>query len=118
MAISSATIFKVYKLGPLIGERTWGGVRGIRGEIPLDRWRLYHASGIFALWSGQQVADRESRRRADIEIDNRPDLVRDGHDPQLEKAIELVMKEIQEHPMNCRRGPRIFRHTRKDRASG
>jgi len=25
--------------------------------------------------------------------------VRDGHDPQLEKAIELVMKEIQEHPM-------------------
>jgi tricorn protease len=27
--------FKVYKLGPLIGERTWGGVRGIRGEIPL-----------------------------------------------------------------------------------
>ena len=27
--------FKQYKLGPLIGERTWGGVRGIRGEIPL-----------------------------------------------------------------------------------
>jgi tricorn protease len=34
----------------------------------------------------------------DIEVDNRPDLVRQGHDPQLEKAIELVMKEIQEHP--------------------
>src|SRR6201982_2104328 len=28
-------MFKVYKLGPLIGERTWGGVRGIRGNIPL-----------------------------------------------------------------------------------
>jgi len=27
--------FKVYKLGPLIGERTWGGVRGIRGMMPL-----------------------------------------------------------------------------------
>src|SRR6266567_4990114 len=27
--------FKYYKLGPLIGERTWGGVRGIRGEFPL-----------------------------------------------------------------------------------
>src|SRR5256712_3611481 len=27
--------FKQYKLGPLIGERTWGGVRGIRGNIPL-----------------------------------------------------------------------------------
>ncbi|HJT70476.1 MAG TPA: PDZ domain-containing protein, partial [Terriglobales bacterium] len=27
--------FKFYKLGPLIGERTWGGVRGIRGQFPL-----------------------------------------------------------------------------------
>ena len=27
--------FKQYKLGPLIGERTWGGVRGIRGQMPL-----------------------------------------------------------------------------------
>ncbi len=36
--------FKYYKLGPLIGERTWGGVRGIRGQIPLARRRLYHSS--------------------------------------------------------------------------
>ena len=28
-------MFKHYKLGPLIGERTWGGVRGIRGQMPL-----------------------------------------------------------------------------------
>ena len=34
----------------------------------------------------------------DIEIDNRPDLVMKGQDPQLEKAIDLVMKEIQAHP--------------------
>ncbi len=27
--------FKQYKLGPVVGERTWGGVRGIRGYIPL-----------------------------------------------------------------------------------
>ena len=27
--------FKKYKLGPLIGMRTWGGVRGIRGFEPL-----------------------------------------------------------------------------------
>jgi tricorn protease len=33
----------------------------------------------------------------DVEVDNRPDLVMQGRDPQLEKAIELVMKEIQEH---------------------
>jgi tricorn protease len=34
----------------------------------------------------------------DVEVDNRPDLVVQGHDPQLEKAIEMVMKEIPEHP--------------------
>jgi tricorn protease len=34
----------------------------------------------------------------DIVIDNRPDLVVKGEDPQLTKAIQVVMKEIQEHP--------------------
>jgi tricorn protease len=34
----------------------------------------------------------------DIVVDNRPDQVMAGHDPQLEKAIEIAMKEIQEHP--------------------
>jgi tricorn protease len=34
----------------------------------------------------------------DIEVDNTPDLVMKGQDPQLEKAIEVVMKAIKEHP--------------------
>jgi len=34
----------------------------------------------------------------DIEVDNTPDLVMKGQDPQLERAIEEVMKEIKEHP--------------------
>jgi tricorn protease len=34
----------------------------------------------------------------DIVIENRPDLVVKGQDPQLEKAIEVVMKEIQANP--------------------
>jgi tricorn protease len=91
--------FKVYKLGPLIGERTWGGVRGIRGEIPLIDGG-YITRPEFSLYGMDSKWLIENRGVApDIEVDNRPDLVRDGHDPQLEKAIELVMKEIQEHPM-------------------
>jgi tricorn protease len=91
--------FKVYKLGPLIGERTWGGVRGIRGEIPLIDGG-YITRPEFSLYGLDSKWLIENRGVApDIEVDNRPDLVRDGHDPQLEKAIELVMKEIQEHPM-------------------
>lgn len=34
----------------------------------------------------------------DIEVDNRPDLVMKGHDPQLIKGLALVMKVIGEHP--------------------
>ncbi len=30
--------FQYYKIGPLIGQRTWGGVVGIRGFIAFHRW--------------------------------------------------------------------------------
>ena len=40
-----------------------------------------------------------------------------GQDPQLEKAIEMVMKEIQEHPKKLPAVPRICRLTRRVQAS-
>jgi tricorn protease len=90
--------FKFYKLGPLVGMRTWGGVRGIRGEIPLmdggyvtrPEFSLY---GLDSKWLIENHGVQP-----DIVVDNTPDQVMAGHDPQLEKTIELVMKEIQEHP--------------------
>jgi tricorn protease len=91
--------FKKYKLGPVVGMRTWGGVRGIRGGIPLMDGG-YITRPEFALYGLDSQWLIENRGVApDIEVDNRPDLVMKGHDPQLEKAIELVTKEIQEHPM-------------------
>jgi tricorn protease len=90
--------FKKYKLGPLIGMRTWGGVRGIRGYIPLMDGG-YITRPEFSLYGLKSEWLIENHGVApDIEVDNRPDLVMQGRDPQLEKAIELVMKEIQEHP--------------------
>ena len=49
--------FKFYKLGPLIGERTWGGVRGIRGEIPLIDGGYITRPEFSLIWFGQQVVD-------------------------------------------------------------
>jgi len=90
--------FKKYNLGPVIGERTWGGVRGIRGEIPLMDGG-YITRPEFSLYGLDSQWLIENKGVApDIEVDNRPDLVMQGHDPQLEKAIELVMQEIQAHP--------------------
>ena len=42
----------------------------------------------------------------DIEIDNRPDLVVKGRDPQLEKAIEYIMKKIEEDPPKLPKRPK------------
>ena len=90
--------FKVYKLGPLIGERTWGGVRGIRGMMPLidggsvsrPEFSLY---GLDSKWivENHGVAP-------DIEVDDRPDDVVRGKDAQLDRAIQEVMKQIEAHP--------------------
>ena len=93
-----AYFFKKYKLGPLVGERTWGGVRGIRGYIPLidggyitrPEFALF---GLDREWLVENVGVEP-----DVVVDNRPDLVAQGHDPQLEKAVELVLKEIQAQP--------------------
>lgn len=90
--------FKVYKLGPLIGERTWGGVRGIRGQIPLMDGG-YITRPEFARYDLNSKWIVENKGVApDVEVNNRPDLVVKGQDPQLERAIQEVMKQIQSNP--------------------
>ncbi|MGA9979865.1 MAG: PDZ domain-containing protein, partial [Candidatus Sulfotelmatobacter sp.] len=90
--------FKVYKLGPLIGERTWGGVRGIRGNIPLIDGG-YITRPEFADYGLNSKWVVENHGVApDIEVDDRPDDVFRGKDAQLDRAIEEVMKQIEANP--------------------
>jgi tricorn protease len=90
--------FKVYKLGPLIGERTWGGVRGIRGDIPLIDGG-YITRPEFADYGLDSKWVVENHGVApDIEVDNRPDDVVRGKDAQLDRAIQEVMKRIEANP--------------------
>jgi tricorn protease len=90
--------FKYYKLGPLIGERTWGGVRGIRGQIPLmDGGYITRPEAARYDLNSKWVVENRGVQ-PDIVVENRPDLVVKGQDPQLEKAIDVVMKEIQANP--------------------
>jgi tricorn protease len=78
--------------------RTWGGVRGIRGYVPLMDGG-YITRPEFAVYGLDSQWVIENRGvEPDIVVDNPPDLVMKGRDPQLEKAIELVMKAIQEQP--------------------
>jgi tricorn protease len=90
--------FKYYQLGPLIGERTWGGVRGIRGFIPLiDGGYISRPEAARYDLNSQWIVENRGVE-PDIVVENRPEQVVKGQDPQLEKAIEVVMKDIQAHP--------------------
>jgi tricorn protease len=98
--------FKYYKLGPVIGMRTWGGVRGIRGFIPLMDGG-YVARPEFSLYGldSQWVVENHGVE-PDIVLDNLPDQVMAGHDPQLEKAIDVITKAIQANPKQQQLPPR------------
>jgi len=90
--------FKHYKLGPLIGERTWGGVRGIRGLMPLMDGG-YISRPEFALYGVDSKWLIENRGvEPDVVVDNPPDEVVKGRDPQLEKALDMLMQQIQANP--------------------
>jgi len=99
-------LFKYYKLGPVIGMRTWGGVRGIRGFIPLMDGG-YVARPEFSLYGldSQWIVENHGVE-PDMVVDNLPDQVMAGHDPQLEKAIEVVTQAIQAHPEHQQLPPR------------
>jgi tricorn protease len=90
--------FKYYHLGPLIGMRTWGGVRGIRGYFPMIDGG-YITRPEFAMYGldSQWVVENHGVQ-PDIVVDNTPDQVLAGHDPQLERAISEVMKQLPAKP--------------------
>jgi len=90
--------FQRYELGPLVGNRTWGGLVGITGRVRLiDGGRV--SAPEFAVLSPEGEWIIENRGvDPDFPVDDRPDLVIRGFDPQLEKAISLVMEKIVNEP--------------------
>jgi tricorn protease len=80
------------KIGPIVGERTWGGLVGIGNVQPLRDGGAVTAPG-FGFWStdnGGEWVVEDHGVDPDYVVPQRPDLVVSGHDPQLEKAIDLA----------------------------
>ncbi len=90
--------FKKHGLGQVIGKRTWGGVVGITGSLPFvdgtDLRKPEYAS--FSAEKSEWIIEGHGVE-PDIEIDNDPHQVYLGKDKQLNKAIEVILKEIKEH---------------------
>ncbi|NWG12252.1 MAG: PD40 domain-containing protein [Acidobacteria bacterium] len=101
--------FKKEKLGPLVGTRTWGGLIGIGGFPPTMDGGMVTAPG-WAWWEpdekgrGEWVVENHGVD-PDYVVEQRPDLVLQGRDPQLEKAIEIVREGLKKMPAALRRPP-------------
>ena len=91
--------FKFYELGPVIGTRTWGGLVGISRRITLmDGGSVTFPE--FGLFNVQGEWDVEGRGvEPTIPVDNLPHEVIAGRDPQLEKAVEVLLEKIEEQPV-------------------
>jgi tricorn protease len=91
--------FRRAGVGPLVGKRTWGGLVGRAGSPALMDGGFV-SSPSSAVWDPSQskwIAENVGVD-PDVEVENDPDQVRQGRDPQLEKAVEIVMAELAKRP--------------------
>ncbi len=87
--------FRHYKLGKLVGKRSWGGTVGIRGTLPfVDGGSLNKPEFASYELNGTKWAIEGHGVDPDIVIDNDPALEFAGRDQQLERAIEVILEDI------------------------
>ena len=87
-------MFREAGLGPLIGKRSWGGVVGItnRGNL-IDGGVVNVPESALANARGEYIIEGYGVD-PDIEVENDPRSVIAGGDPQLERAVNELMKKI------------------------
>jgi tricorn protease len=91
--------FRKAGIGPLIGKRTWGGLVGIGGYPELlDGGRVTAPRAAIYGLNGEWEVENHGVP-PDVEVDLDPAAWRQGHDAQLDKAIEVVMQELKDHPL-------------------
>ena len=98
-------LFRHNDLGPIIGTRTWGGLVGISGNpglidggyVSVPTFGFYEADGTWGV-EGHGVDP-------DIEVLADPALMRDGGDPQLERAVAEMLAAIADHPYTLPQRP-------------
>jgi tricorn protease len=91
-------LFREAGLGKLIGTRTWGGLVGMSGNpglidgsyVTVPTFGFFEKDGTWAI-EGHGV-------EPDIEVIDDPSLMLNGADPQLDRAIEEMLGEIERNP--------------------
>ncbi|HEX9944500.1 MAG TPA: PDZ domain-containing protein [Thermoanaerobaculia bacterium] len=90
--------FRKLGIGPLIGTRTWGGLIGIYDYPTLIGGGVVTAPRL-AFWNTEGEWEVENHGVApDIEVELDPKAWRQGHDPQLEKAVQVALDLLEKNP--------------------
>jgi len=99
-------LFRKAGIGPLVGMRTWGGLVGHYtgpgdlidgGNVGTPNLAFYNLDGS---WDIENVGVSP-----DYEVEMDPKQVRAGHDPQLEKAVAVVLEGLKKNPVNYGKRP-------------
>jgi tricorn protease len=101
-------LFKQYGLGKLVGTRSWGGVRGIRGNWTMmdGGYVTIPEDAMYDLTS--QWAVENHGVDPDVEVENDPAALLSGHDTQLETAVSLLMQQLAAHPVGLPAPPPLL----------
>jgi tricorn protease len=86
-------LFFFFYLGTLVGKTTWGGLVGILGFPDFIDGGSVTAPNL-AFYDEKGFGIENVGTPPDVEVEQWPAEVIGGHDPQLEKAVEVVLKDI------------------------
>lgn len=90
-------MFRKFGVGTLVGKRTWGGLVGTLGFPEFIDGGSVTAPNL-AIWTSDGFVVENVGVAPDIEVEQWPADVLNGKDPQLEKAIEVALKELEKNP--------------------
>ncbi len=91
-------MFRKLGMGKLVGRPTWGGLVGILGFPELMDGGSITAPNL-AFWAPEEGFGVENVGvPPDVEVEQLPAEVLAGRDPQLEKAIEILLEELAANP--------------------
>ena len=90
-------LFRQAKLGTLVGKTTWGGLVGVLGFPEFIDGGVVTAPNV-GFYDEKGFGIENVGTPPDVEVEQWPADVINGHDPQLEKAIDIIMKELKNNP--------------------